>query len=369
MPCASENALIGYADATLSNIERRGIDAHLEACAACRFVVTELVKTDSDASARTTPHPFVDTEVDASLSATQHAGAPSAPRADPLKSARFGRYVIVDLLGAGGMGEVYSAYDPELDRKVAIKVLHPALAADSDARARLLREAQAMAKLSHPNVIQVFDVGAMGDEVFVTMEYVKGGTLRTWLAAQKRSPDEILATFTRAGRGLAAAHAAGLVHRDFKPDNVLVGDDGRIRITDFGLARAMTDVALAAHSTPELGDRPAKLALMRHRYAGPFRAAFEDALRGLAPEDRAVFRMYLVDGLNIEQIGRVQRVHRATVARWIQRAREELFEESRRLLRERLRVNTAEFQSLVRLCRSHLDVSIRGILGRDSSSE
>ena len=145
---------------------------------------------------------------------------------------RIGAYEITARLGAGGMGEVYRAADPRLGRDVAIKVLR------EGGHARLLREAQAMAKLSHPNVVVVYDVGLVEDRVFVAMELVEGDTLRGWLAARPRRPREILDAYLRAGRGLAAAHAAGLVHRDFKPDNVLVGRDGRVCVADFGLAGA-----------------------------------------------------------------------------------------------------------------------------------
>ncbi len=150
---------------------------------------------------------------------------------------RFGRYVLLDPIGSGGMGVVYAAYDPELDRRVALKLLRRAAEDGSSlGRARLLREAQAMAKVSHPNVITVFDVGTLGESVFVAMELVVGEDLRAWLD-RPRSVDEILAVFVQAGRGLAAAHAVGLIHRDFKPGNVLVGNDGVVRVADFGLAR------------------------------------------------------------------------------------------------------------------------------------
>ena len=152
----------------------------------------------------------------------------------------LGRYVVTEKLGGGGMGVVYAAHDPELDRKIAIKLMLPLLSdfgSASEGRARLLREAQAMARLSHPNVIAVHDVGTFGEQVFIAMEYVEGSTLSQWFAERKRTWHEVLSIFKQAGRGLAAAHAAGIVHRDFKPDNVLVGDDGRIRVLDFGLAR------------------------------------------------------------------------------------------------------------------------------------
>ncbi len=148
--------------------------------------------------------------------------------------ARVGRYEVVEQLGAGGMGTVYRAKDPELGRDVALKIMH----ARGRTGDRLLREAQAMAKLSHPNVVAVHDVGKHGDDVFVAMELVEGKTLSAWRRERKRSTAEVLDVFAEAGAGLAAAHAAGLVHGDFKPDNVIVGNDGRVRIVDFGLARA-----------------------------------------------------------------------------------------------------------------------------------
>ena len=153
----------------------------------------------------------------------------------------LGRYFVLDLLGRGGMGAVYSAYDPELDRKVALKLIlargDPSDSSTSADQQRLLREAQAIAQLSHPNVLTVHDVGTHRGRVFVTMEFVEGGTLREWSDAGPHPWREVLAKFLPAGSGLAAAHRAGLVHRDFKPANVLIGSEGRLRVADFGLAR------------------------------------------------------------------------------------------------------------------------------------
>ncbi|MCB9569165.1 MAG: serine/threonine protein kinase [Myxococcales bacterium] len=152
-----------------------------------------------------------------------------------------GRYVVVSTLGAGGMGVVYAAYDPELDRRVALKLLRAEIAgsrSQSEAQARLVREAHALAKLSHPNVVAIFDVGEHAGSVWLAMEYVDGVTLDAWLKATPRTTDAILEKMIAAGRGLAAAHEAGLLHRDFKPENVMVGRDGRARVMDLGLARA-----------------------------------------------------------------------------------------------------------------------------------
>ena len=173
-----------------------------------------------------------------------------------------GRYMVVQRLGAGGMGVVYHAYDPELHRRVAIKFLRASGdgSVDTDGRSRLLREAQAIARLSDPNVISVYDVGTFESQVFVAMELVDGETLTDWLRAAPRGWRDVLAMFRQAGRGLAAAHAAGLVHRDFKPDNVLVGRDGRARVLDFGLVRDTTALAQPGETEPVPSALPAELA-------------------------------------------------------------------------------------------------------------
>jgi len=155
----------------------------------------------------------------------------------PLKrGSSIGRYVVLERLGAGGMGVVYKAFDPELDRTVAIKLLIGD-GEGSSGRSRLQREAQAMARIAHPNVIAVHDVGVAGDRVFFAMELVDGEPLGTWRERTQPSVDTLLEVFRRAGAGIAAAHAAGVIHRDFKPDNVLVDREGRPRVLDFGLAR------------------------------------------------------------------------------------------------------------------------------------
>ncbi len=168
------------------------------------------------------------------------------------RGAALGRYIVLDRLGEGGMGVVYAAYDPELDRKLAVKLLRDAAGSGgaSDRRARLLREAQALARLGHPNIVAVYDVGTIGDQVFVAMELVPGRTVTAWLADKPRPWQEIVDVYRQAGRGLAAAHELGIVHRDFKPDNVLIGADGRVRVVDFGLAAAAEDAPEAPSKSP-----------------------------------------------------------------------------------------------------------------------
>jgi serine/threonine protein kinase len=149
--------------------------------------------------------------------------------------ARLGRHLLLDVIGEGGMGVVYAAYDVQLDRKVAIKLLRSR--GNVQAQRRMLREAQAMARISHPNVVPVYDVGVHEQQTFLVMEFIDGVTLRTWLRQRRRSQRELLSTFIAAGNGLAAAHEQGLVHRDFKPDNVMIRRDGRAVVMDFGLVR------------------------------------------------------------------------------------------------------------------------------------
>ena len=162
-----------------------------------------------------------------------------APPEGPSPTA-IGRYILLARLGQGGMGVVYAAYDPELDRKIALKIVHAhpgAAPSELGGLAWLMREAQAMARLSHPNIVQVYDVGSLADSLYIAMELIPGGTLGHWLRAP-RPWRAIVDLFIAAGEGLRAAHEAGLIHRDFKPDNVLLGADARPRVTDFGLARA-----------------------------------------------------------------------------------------------------------------------------------
>jgi Tol biopolymer transport system component len=161
----------------------------------------------------------------------------SEPRSLP-EQRQLGHYLLLEEIGRGGMGVVYAAHDHKLNRRVALKLLRRE--GDTKLQRRLTREAQAMAKLAHPNVVTVHDIGEHEGVAFIVMEYVEGPTLRQWLAAAPRSVTEILAVFIAAGRGLAAIHEAGLIHRDFKPDNLMIRSGGQVLVMDLGIARDRT---------------------------------------------------------------------------------------------------------------------------------
>ena len=191
----------------------------------------------------------LDTALPTSAASTTLLGDPGASRShgDDLELPRgtvVGRYVVLARLGAGGMGVVYAAWDPELDRKVAIKVLRGDTKRSDDRAARMLREAQSLARLAHPNVVAIHDVGTLDDRVWLAMEFIEGPTFGDWMRAQTRSWREVLAVLEPVAAGLSAAHAAGLVHRDVKPDNVMLSTEAdgtitRVRLMDFGLARTI----------------------------------------------------------------------------------------------------------------------------------
>jgi tetratricopeptide (TPR) repeat protein/predicted Ser/Thr protein kinase len=212
MQCLDENTVAALFAGSLDEGSRQRAEEHVSQCDVCRRLVSE--REHSSGGAR-----------------------PEEPQPiRPLERATsFGRYVVLDCLGQGGMGVVYSAYDPDLDRKVALKLVRPDTAMGPDAHQRLQREAQAMARLEHGNVVRVYDIGFSEGRLFVAMELLDGASLREWLH-ERRPLREVLSVFAAAGAALAAAHAAGLVHGDFKPDNVLLTRRGRVAVTDFGLA-------------------------------------------------------------------------------------------------------------------------------------
>ncbi len=228
--CFTESQVLQLLDGRLTPAELQSAEAHLDGCADCRALVAATAAIMPAAGAR-----------------TPVSGDDGA--ADPGKlPPRVGRYLVRGLVGTGGMSTVYSAFDPQLGRRVALKLLKPEVGKSAGSRARLVREAQAMARLQHANVVTVHDLGIVGDRLYIAMELVDGATLGQWLRAEPRDWRTITRTFIAAGRGLAAAHGAGIVHRDFKPENVLVARDGSVRVTDFGVARV---TALAA-GEPEI---------------------------------------------------------------------------------------------------------------------
>lgn len=272
MECLDANVVAEWFAGDLSAHAARDVHQHVDRCEECRALYVELSRSLADSS-----------------SVSSGGGAAPIAVGDTI-----GRFVVFEWLGAGGMGVVYGAFDPELERRVAIKVLRPdnAAANADDVRERLLREAKALARVSHPNVIAIYDVGARGDELFIAMEYVRGQTIAAWLRAGPRSVREILDRFVDAGRGLAAAHARGLVHRDFKPSNVLLGKDGRVRVTDFGLARAVEGQPTGASpASPSWAGTPEYMAPEQRRgepvdaradqYS--FCVALHEALAGVLP--------------------------------------------------------------------------------------
>jgi serine/threonine protein kinase len=256
LPCLGAHTADDLLEGRLPPPRAAAAEAHVADCRDCRVLLAALARSASVA-------PIAE---------------PAPPQPTPRRGDAVGRYWIQGPLGEGGMGVVYLASDPELGRRVAIKLLRPG--GGADARARLLREARAVAQLSHPHVIQVYEVGLWREQVFLAMEYVEGTTLGAHLATPRRWR-EILALFVAAGRALAAAHAAGIVHRDFKPDNVLVGRDGRVRVSDFGLARTLLgdDGALAA-SASGAAEAPGEASLTRT-------GAVLGTPRYMSPEQRA----------------------------------------------------------------------------------
>src|SRR5215468_7984511 len=254
--CLDANAVQDLMSGALDAAARAAVVAHLDGCADCRDLISLLardatrdaavdtLRTDAPGLLDPGPAALGETQLsvavvrpsrDPALIATAEASARRAARkltAPSMSGRALGRYTLLERLGAGAMGVVYCAADVGLGRQVALKLLHRPDDALTD---RLIREARSMAQVNHPNVVAVYDVAIADGTTYIAMELVQGTSLRQW-QQQPRSIAEIVEVYVAAGRGLAAAHAAGIVHRDFKPDNCLVGADGRIRVTDFGLA-------------------------------------------------------------------------------------------------------------------------------------
>lgn len=220
MPCPDDNTLNELVSGVLDGALRASVEEHLDGCSACFALLADLARL-------MVPEPEPDPD------ASDEAGALPQPFG--------GRYRPLRILGVGGMGLVYAARDEALQREVALKVL---LDSGEEVERRLAREARALAALSHPHVVEVFDVGSEQGQVFIATELIEGGTLRQWLERRPRpSASEIVEVILGAAEGLAAAHREGIVHRDVSPNNIFVGADGRARIGDFGLAHVIRDEA------------------------------------------------------------------------------------------------------------------------------
>lgn len=264
--CIDPDTAANFAAHALDDVARARVEAHIDGCSSCRELVSMLAKASMSIDGQTT-------------SEAMNPWDEVLPR-----GAKVGPYEVQHPLSAGGMGVVYVAYDARLDRQVALKGVR---AGRSDAP-RLLEEAKVMAQLAHPNVVQVFDVVQAGGLDFIAMELVIGRSLRQWLQGGAKGWKEIVDLFLEAGAGLFAAHHAGIVHGDVKPANVLVGDDGRVRVTDFGLARWRTDGASGAgtpaYFAPEQrSGAPATTASDQWAFCASLHEALFDALPGKPP--------------------------------------------------------------------------------------
>lgn len=201
---------------------------------------------------------------------------------------RLDRYTMEQPLGRGGWGVVFAAYDERLQRRVAIKLLHERVRSGSTS---LLREARAMARVAHNNVVAIHDVGEADGQLFIVMDLVEGTSLARWLHQHRPPWPKIVELFVEAGRGLQCAHEAGLVHRDFKAANVLVGDDGRVQVTDFGVAAPQAELrehSVAAgtpgYQAPEvLAGEPLDASADQYSYCAALREALDDRRAGPTP--------------------------------------------------------------------------------------
>tara|TARA_R110002073_G_scaffold256849_3_gene419473 strand:+ start:11496 stop:14534 length:3039 start_codon:yes stop_codon:yes gene_type:complete len=230
--CLGDEVMAGFLEASLSDGARDAATLHLSTCQSCREQFAELARLEADE-----PESYQSLVFDEGGDAL-HGGGEDAD--ELVVGSSLGRYVLLGKVGEGGMGVVYSAFDPELDRRIAVKVIRSEAAATSEEAKRQLRqEARAMARLTHPNVVRVYDVGRQGGLVYIAMEYVDGMDLGRFAARHKDDWRKVFSACLQAGRGLLAAHDAELVHRDFKPSNVLCANDGRVLVADFGLTRLL----------------------------------------------------------------------------------------------------------------------------------
>ena len=280
MECLDANQVQDLMAGELDAAQRASVLGHLDTCEDCRELLGFTAREElASPLHRTQPYPdqivaprdaagdvdALGATADASdavgLTATRKPSAKLIPPRDtttvpPAATSehQFGRYELIERIGAGAMGVVWRAHDPKLGRRVALKLLKRR---DVTLTERLVREAQAMAQVNHENVVAVYDVGTAQGATYIAMELVQGKSLRAWQTAERRTITELVRAYVAAGRGLAAAHGAGIVHRDFKADNVLVADDGRVRVTDFGLAAAKFDQIQRGGSSADESDEDA----------------------------------------------------------------------------------------------------------------
>jgi serine/threonine protein kinase len=225
----SDEDIVSFIEGRIDAFGRRQLEAHLDQCETCHDLVADYARAFG-----------VGERVQTAVGGVLATAAMRVPVKEQtgLGIESVGRYRIIRRLGAGGMGTVFLAHDIAMDRRVALKLVTESHGFVSrKVHKRMLREARALARLAHPNVVAAYDVGIAGEQLYVAMEYVEGCTLSAWLGVQPRSIHERLEVLVQAGRGISAAHCAGIIHRDLKPANIMVGSDGRVRVVDFGLAR------------------------------------------------------------------------------------------------------------------------------------
>ncbi len=340
-PCLDEAALIAFAEKADVNGSRNEMERHLDGCARCRDLLVQLTQlgllTTGNRLSATLP-------AEADAEETLHPGA------------QLARYRVRELLGQGGWGSVFAADDPALHRKVALKVSRAPPSEQQEAsNHQLLREAQTIAQLRHPGVVSIYDVGIEDGRVFIAMELMTGGTLGDWLRARPRPWREVLEVFIRAGQGLSAAHEAGLVHRDFKPANVLMGEAGRACLTDFGLSKpagageqlqATGWVGTPAYMAPEqLAGGSGSALSDQFSYA----VALYEGLSGSRPFEGSTMRTLhdaMKRGLSREQLKALPAPLRGVLSRALAFAPEARFESLAALLRALSRAAGARRRAL-----------------------